>query len=55
MASVMILYLRFRFIVLVYGSKVKCHDLYKEFVECADPTGCGLGNDALAWDYQVRF
>ncbi|EDO48107.1 predicted protein, partial [Nematostella vectensis] len=32
---------------------LKCFDPWTEFVECADPTGCGLGNANLAWDYQA--
>ncbi|XP_031567886.1 dipeptidyl peptidase 2-like [Actinia tenebrosa] len=35
------------------GGKLKCFDPWIEFVECADPTGCGTGNDNLAWDYQA--
>ncbi|XP_065055979.1 dipeptidyl peptidase 2-like [Rhopilema esculentum] len=38
---------------LLYGKEKECHNVYDEFVDCADPTGCGLGNDAIAWDYQA--
>lgn len=35
------------------SNSVKCFNTKDEYIECADPTGCGLGNDAIAWDYQV--
>ena len=38
---------------MVYGD-AGCHGIYSEYVECADPTGCGTGPASLAWDYQVR-
>jgi len=41
---------------IVYNSTgdQRCFDLYSLYVECADPTGCGLGSNSLAWDYQVQ-
>lgn len=38
---------------MVYGNP-SCHDLRTEYVECADPTGCGVGHNGQAWGYQVR-
>lgn len=40
---------------ILYNStgELKCFDLYTLYVECADPSGCGLGFNSFAWDYQA--
>lgn len=38
---------------VLYNDTSNCFDIYAQFIECADPTSCGLGNDAMAWDYQA--
>ncbi|XP_055959057.1 dipeptidyl peptidase 2-like isoform X1 [Patella vulgata] len=35
------------------NGKLPCFDIWEEYVECADPSGCGLGPDSLAWDIQA--
>lgn len=30
----------------------KCFNIWNEYIDCADPTGCGLGTDSISWDYQ---
>ena len=39
---------------ILYNDTSDCFDIWAQFIECADPTSCGLGNDAMAWDYQVK-
>lgn len=38
---------------ILYNDTSSCFDIYAQFIECADPTSCGLGNDAMSWDYQA--
>lgn len=38
---------------ILYNDTSSCFDIYALFIDCADPTSCGLGNDAKSWDYQA--
>lgn len=33
-------------------TNVSCFDYKSQYLDCADITGCGLGNDSIAWDFQ---
>ncbi|VDP20454.1 unnamed protein product [Schistosoma margrebowiei] len=34
------------------SQSLSCFDYKTQFIECSDITGCGLGSDSLAWDFQ---
>lgn len=36
---------------MYYNGSNGCFDIYADFVECADKTGCGTGPAGIAWDY----
>ena len=40
-------------IVYVPKSEGDCHDIWADYVDCADPTGCFTGPASFAWDYQA--
>jgi hypothetical protein len=50
--EVRLLYYRF---LLKLKEKLIIWFVFFLILKCADPTSCGLGNDAKAWDYQVEF
>ncbi len=35
------------------AGRLPCNNIETQFIECADPTGCGTGPAATSWDYQV--
>nr|XP_039252936.1 dipeptidyl peptidase 2-like [Styela clava] len=39
--------------VFYNATAVTCYNIFEDFVDCADPTGCGLGDTSTAWDYQA--
>ncbi|EUB62748.1 Dipeptidyl peptidase 2 [Echinococcus granulosus] len=39
--------------VLYDRSSELCFDYKTQYIDCADVTGCGLGNDSVAWDFQA--
>ncbi|VDD81393.1 unnamed protein product [Mesocestoides corti] len=34
-------------------SPESCFDYKSQYIDCADITGCGLGDDSIAWDFQA--
>ncbi|XP_064395682.1 dipeptidyl peptidase 2-like [Halichondria panicea] len=35
------------------AGRLPCNNIETQFIECADPTGCGTGPAATSWDYQA--